>query len=391
MKANPGGQLDLKSVIGRDELVSSLWETLDNQSVVMTAERRIGKTTIIRKMEAEKLDGWRPVFEDLEKHHSAAEFAMGVYRTVNQFLTGKSKIAKRTRDLLAGLGGTEIAGVFRLPEKREAPWKDILTRSIEDLIHENEKNGERLLFLWDELPFMLASIRDREGENTAMEVLDVLRALRMTHSSLRMVFTGSIGLHHVIKSLKAKNYGNSPLNDMLAVEVPPLDKASAIVLASSLLDGESIVVKDSNAVAAAIADFSDNFAFYIHHIVKALKSVDTQISPSDIEPLVRRQYVDAIDPWELSHYRSRIPNYYGDENEKAVLMVLDELATEERFVPLDQLAERIKTVDETLKREDVIDLLELMQKDHYLTRSTEGHYAFQFSLIRAWWKTKRGL
>jgi len=57
---------------------------------------------------------------------------------------------------------------------------------------------------------MLASIRDRQNEKTAMEVLDFLRALRQTHSGLRMVITGSIGLHHVLSSLRDKNYGNSP-------------------------------------------------------------------------------------------------------------------------------------------------------------------------------------
>jgi hypothetical protein len=61
---------------------------------------------------------------------------------------------------------------------------------------------------------MLANIRDREGEQTAMEVLDTLRALRQTNSALRMIITGSIGLYHVITSLKDKNYANSPINDM---------------------------------------------------------------------------------------------------------------------------------------------------------------------------------
>jgi len=53
MKANPGGQIAIEDVVGRDQLIQTLWDTLEGTSVIMTAERRIGKTSIIRKMNAQ--------------------------------------------------------------------------------------------------------------------------------------------------------------------------------------------------------------------------------------------------------------------------------------------------------------------------------------------------
>jgi len=41
MKANPGGQIIPDQVVGRDGLIRDLWETLERQSVLLTAERRI--------------------------------------------------------------------------------------------------------------------------------------------------------------------------------------------------------------------------------------------------------------------------------------------------------------------------------------------------------------
>jgi hypothetical protein len=69
-------------------------------------------------------------------------------------------------------------------------------------------------------------------------VLDNLRALRQTYGSagLRMVLTGSIGLHHVIAALKRQRYANSPLNDTYPLEVPPLDAGPAHELAAQLID-----------------------------------------------------------------------------------------------------------------------------------------------------------
>jgi hypothetical protein len=389
MKANPGGQIDLKSVIGRSQLIKVIWDTLEQQSVVMTAERRIGKTTVIKKLKAEPAPGWVPVFQDLEKCHTAAEFAMAVYKEVHHFLSAKGKAARRAKEWIAALGGIEVGGLLTLPEKGESSWKDILTRSIEDLVHENDAHGTRLLFLWDELPFMLANIRDREGEQTAMAVLDTLRALRQTHAALRMIITGSIGLHHVITSLKDKNYANSPVNDMARIEVAPLELNDAEELAAELIDGEGLISKDKAAAASAIAQEADSFPFYIHHIVRALKVKGLPAEPQDVVKVVAAQLIDANDPWELLHYRERIPTYYG-KDAAAVIAVLDELATRES-ASITELLAMLKSVSQFDDRERLLRLLSLLERDHYLRRRSDGTHAFRFPLIRRWWKINRGL
>jgi hypothetical protein len=391
MKANPGGQIDPPSAVGREKLIETLWETIDLQSVVLTAERRIGKTTVIKVMRSAPKSGWVPVFQDLESCHSATEFAMTVYREIHEFLSTKGKFARRTKELLLIIGGAEIGGVVRIPETGPSPhWKDILTRAIEDLIHENEASGSRLLFLWDEVPFMLANIRDRESEQTAMEVLDVLRALRQTHSGLRMIITGSIGLHHVLSSLREKNYANSPTNDMAQIEVTPLSSEYAIALATKLIDGEAIQSLDKSAAAAAIAKESDGFPFYIHHIVKAIKIGGLTASPETVESVVRTQLVSSNDPWELSHFLVRIPPYYHS-NKTTVLLVLDHLATHAEPVSINDAFAMLKGSIPFNDRDLLINLFELMERDHYLQRSVDGAYGFRFPLIKRWWKLKRAL
>lgn len=390
MKSNPGGQIDVKAAIGRDQLIQTLWESIEQQSLIITSERRIGKTTVIKKMRAEPVVGWVPVFQDLERFHSAAEFAMSVYKEIHEFLGAKGKATRRAQEWFKAMGGTEIGGLFKLPEKATAHWKDVLTRAIEDLINENEATGTRLLFLWDEMPFMLASIRDREGEQTAMEVLDLLRALRQTHAGLRMVITGSIGLHHVLASLKKKNYGNSPVNDMLAIDVPPLDEADAITLATQLIQGEALSSPDIAGAATAIAREADCFPFYIHHIVRALKIRGMVANPENVAQVVASQLVDANDPWELLHYRERIPNYYGDD-QQTVLLLLDEMATQTKAAAVNELLAMLKGTSAFYDRERLLNLLSLMERDHYLKRDEAGGYRFRFPLISRWWKLNRGL
>ena len=389
MKANPGGQIDTKSVIGRGRLIQLLWETVELQSLVITAERRIGKTTVMKKMEREPIAGWLPVYQDLESCHTAAEFGMAVYREIHRFLGGKGKFARRSRELFSALGGTEIGGVFKLPEKVASPWKEVLTRSIEDLMHENVGDA-KLLFLWDELPFMLMNIRKNEGEQTAMQVLDHLRWLRQTHSGLRMVITGSIGLHHVISSLKEKSYANSPVNDMASIDIPPLSKEDATQLASLLIAGEGLKSPDEAAAASAIAHEADCFAFYVHHIVRGLKVQDLDATVANVEMVVAKHLVDSNDPWQLIHYRERISTYYpGDQ--KTVSLILDHLALEPSAGSVNELLAMLKGASSFDDRERLVHLLFLMERDHYLERDKDGRYHFRFPLIRRWWKLNRGL
>ena len=71
MRANTGGQIAPQDVIGRDQLIQSVWRALKQQSVVLTAARRMGKTSILRKMEAEPHMKYLPVYHDLENLRSA--------------------------------------------------------------------------------------------------------------------------------------------------------------------------------------------------------------------------------------------------------------------------------------------------------------------------------
>jgi hypothetical protein len=403
MKANPGGQIDLAEVVGRDLLIKQIWDTLDQQSIRMNAERRIGKTTVIRKLCAEPRPGWVPIFQDLERYHTAREFALSVYREVDRFLSGRSRIARRSKEFFKSLGGIEVGGVLKLPDlAADAPWQDILSCAVQDLVQEREGEDERPLFLWDEVPYMLASIQAQEGEPVAMAVLDSLRALRQTHGAagLRMVLTGSIGLHHVIAALKRRNYANSPLNDTYPLEVPPLDAEPAQELAARLIEGEQIRTSCLPDTANAVAGLADRFPFYIHHIVKALKystlTAAQEADPELVEQVVLRQLQDSNDPWELNHYRTRIPIYYGTDSEQAVVGILDGIAARQAndapvAVSISDLLFECKASGTLDDRDRLIELLRMVEQDHYLSRDDTGSYRFRFPLLQRWWRLARGL
>jgi hypothetical protein len=114
MKAAPGAQLPIEDIFGRDAFIANLWQTLAANSVRMEAERRIGKTSILHKMAAQPLAGWDPISLDLEKVHSAAEFAEQVSEQVHTRLAGWKKQGKRLLGFLGLFGGTHV-GPLKFP------------------------------------------------------------------------------------------------------------------------------------------------------------------------------------------------------------------------------------------------------------------------------------
>jgi hypothetical protein len=399
MRANPGGEIAPEDVVGRDRLVGRLWETLDRQSVVLVAERRMGKSCVVKKMRAEPAGQPLMFYRDVEDARTALEFVERVYHDVERHLSFLERTGGRARHLVRKLAGFEI-GSLRLPETIAPHWKSVLETTMEDLA---EHHPRPIVFFWDELPLMLRNIQRTAGEQTAMEMLDTLRGVRQMHGGLRMVYTGSIGLHHVTTALASAGHANDPTNDMRTVELPELAMEDAEYLAMELLNGEKLASEDLAGTARTIAEEVDCIPYYIHSVVFSMKDKGDVATGELAQQIVAGALVDAQDAWHLQHYRERLRDYYGDDRLPVVLALLDDLAAADAPLGFDQLqshlganlephasqtARRVLGGDAELLRE----LLMLLQRDHYIQQQPDdGRYRFRFRLIQRWWRVHRNL
>jgi hypothetical protein len=388
---NPGGIVAPENVIGRDEFIRRLWRSLERQGVILVAERRMGKTTIINKMKAEPIPGVLLFCHDVEGISRASEFVEFLAREIWNYLSSSKKAKIRFKKLWSALGGTEIGGLFKLPPAGTSDWKVLLIQIVNDLVQEQEN---KVVLILDEFPWMLQKIGKKEGQATVADLIDTLRALRGQHPTLRMVFTGSIGLHHVVSGLRRDGYSNSPINDMDIVEVPPLDQANAQLLASALLHGADLATSQEDETVDLIVKLVDGVPYYIHHVVAGLVNRGGPATSEAVESVVGAALTGAHDPWQLEHYRSRLANYY-DERAGLVRAILNVLANHGPLA-LDDLLEKVKLIfsgdnDHSRRivaqdREAFRGLVKLMLRDHYLSRDDQGSYDFRFGLIRRWWR-----
>ena len=347
----------------------------------------MGKTSIINKMKAEPPEDIRPVYRDLEKVRTAGEFIQIIYEDAETYLSGFKRLLKRTHKLLKQLGGAEIYGV-KIPEIADVHWKQLLDTITEDL---SEKQEHKVIFFWDEMPMMIDNIKNKEGEERAMEVLDSLRAVRQNYPRCRMVYTGSIGLHNVLTSLKLKGYLNDCINDMLTVDVPTLSLADGEKLALLLIQGEDIDTDSPEAIARTISEAVDNMPYFIHHVVDQMKWHEKKITVETVQEIVNNFLTDPQDTWHLSHYRERIDVYYGKEQSAIALPLLDILSVAEFPLAFDELFNLLSSRIKTENTEATRNMLMLLKRDHYITQHVDGRFQFRFPIIQRFWHLHRGL
>ncbi len=385
LRVNPGGILTPKQVVGRDAFIDLLWRTLAQQSVLLSSERRMGKTSIMRKMTEETPAGTCAIKRSLQGINTPEEFARALVADVESNMPDvlSRPILKRLRKAGLKKVGAKAVEVEFEPVRPEA-WKDVVIETFETI---DGGVDEKVVFLWDELPHMIEAIEAERDPGTARDVLDVLRYVRETYST-RMLLSGSLGIHHVVDRLRLKGGSWAPTNDMAMIDVAPLSEVDAAYLASELLRNEGIECGDRAAVAEAIAVEVDCVPFYVHHTVAQLQRrqegdgdpVDASTARGAVEATLK----DPQDPWQLKHYVDRVPVYYPHER-KLAFAVLDIVARQGQPSSQagieDLLAAQIPERD----GERLHGLLELLCKDHYI----EPGYRFRLELVRRAWRERR--
>ncbi len=388
MQINPGGSLDTKDVIGRDDEIARYWRVLERQGLVISAERRIGKTHIVWKMRDECRPGYLPFYQDLERIHTTAELARSIYQTVRQSLRGMPSLRAQLAKWSA-LVPDKVAGVK--PFAGDSARRALLDEAFDDLI--GIADGRIILMLWDEFPLMLHNVQEQEGADSAIRLLDRLRALRLHHADrLRFLFTGSIGLHLVLRSLRRAGHANDPVNDMQSHTVPPIADADTCALAVALLRETSAVPAQIPALAARIASEVGGFPYYVHHVVDQLDQLPRPPTIKDVSSAVDRLVYDPADPAHFNYYVNRLSSYYAADERSLALLVLDTMAAQASPVPIPELLNLCKHRDPSLADERLREVLTVLSQDHYieLKKSARGAaYDFRWRLVKRWWKEKR--
>lgn len=372
-----GGIPPLDDIVGRERELAAVVESFSGHGALLTGDRRHGKTSLTRLVEQACREAGHRVVRVSAERSSFGDFVEALAEELGR---ADSAFKRAIRGWRAKVKAGPV-----VIERDAAPSRslDLLVRAAVDA----HRDGLLVLTL-DEVP-VLAKAMEQSRPGSGAEMLHLLRRLRQDYPQrLVMVLSGSIGFHHVTQDALGAT------NDIAKVAVGPLLSADAIYLARCLLLGEQVATSGEHAVGVAIAEAAEGVPYYVHHLVKAARERCTRrgapIEPEDIADLVDDALHDPDDPWDLRHYRDRVPSYYGDALAPLVVDVLDVYAAHGDTVSIDDVLRRLGAVREDVPaRQQLITLIERLEADHYLSRvGTDSRFASNL-VRRAWLALQR--
>lgn len=384
-------------IIGREAFIAHLWHILEERSLILSAERRFGKTYVIQKMEAEPPTDVLTFYQDMSDVHTAAAFTEKVCANAKDRLNWPRKIAREAVEAASRLKGAKAnvkipsidpnlhmpEASLDLPTLAALPWQVKLTAAIMEIV---TGYAGRVVFFWDEMPWMIGHIQKTEGAETALELLELLRVLRQNpvlRTKLRMVYTGSIGFHHVLVGSQAA----PQVNDLKPMTVLPLEDNHAQEYVRHRLAREGVAVAEEGTVRE-IAEAVGGVPFYLQNLTQSLSAPGHPIQAGDADRFLTKMLKQSPEDWQLPHYDQRIDLYYSEAQRPIARALLDILAVTEEVADFATLRNLLNAKHRVKNEETVRHVLDLLRQDHYLWPDP---YRFQLPLIRRFWRARRGL
>lgn len=387
----------------REEVVSDIWKALDQSSIFLVAPRRFGKTSIMLKLRDNPINGFIPIFLDIEHVESADEFIIELIEEIrkNSTIWNKMKIGLTSFFKTVGVKIDEIEVSFirlKLRDSNDLDWKN-LGKHLMKLIIELEIN---ILFILDEFPEMIKLMIERDMKLNIYETsvfLGWFRKIRLTlpdSVNLRFIVGGSICLEHLLDQIDCI----SKINDMTKISVRPFSNEVAKEFIQELCKSENIEI-DEDIPNAILDVIGIPVPYFIQIMVKTLQTESRNqkkaITPEFVLE-VYEQYLLGTDYKSFfQHYYSRLREYYtGVEGSHDVISTARSILTEISIckeVKKEQLYQIY--LDHSCKsadQEGFGELMSLLETEFYLEYMPETtSYRFFSKLLMDWWYRHFGM
>ncbi|MEZ3550892.1 MAG: AAA family ATPase [Muribaculaceae bacterium] len=367
---------------GRTEELSRAHQYLDsNHSLVLSAPRRIGKSSFAKRLIEDKQSiGWNCVYIDLEGVRTRDEF---LNILINKF--DKSGIWTETISLAGGILNRIFEGIkgigplkfdFTHPETSE----NLYTSLSEVIDHTKDA-----LVVIDELTLFLSILdRNADSHREAEFFLNWFRSLRqVSDSKIRWVFCGSVGLHNFTRMRNL----SMTINDLVSFDFDALSAHEAKGLIEALAESENISMNNE-----MIAILLEKLEWHIPYFIQ-LAFTNIKNHPNVRMGVTYRMIDDSIDRLahtdEISTWSERLSEYNGQED--GARLILKRLSQSDKGLSRDQLLAIYAqyTGEIPMKADNELSLiLNMLEHDGYIIRTGGGTRRFRSPLLKKWWYYK---
>jgi len=381
----------------RDAEIETLIERIDEGAhSLIVAQRRIGKTSLMREVARRLGDRYACLFVDLQDCHSPEDAIAALSAATRPH----SSLWSKTKELFANTLKPMADHVDSLDFK-------ILKLNLRTGINSGDWQGKGdgllaalarteapVVVFFDEIAILVNRLLRENGEaitGDGRRVADLfmswLRANSIEHKGrLRFVLAGSIGLEPVLHQAGL----SATINTFVPFPLEPWDAevAPGCLLALANQYGirfqEGVLDHIIGKLGCLIPHHVQMFFSHLYEYCKRRRR--TEFSVQDVEVVYQRRMLGSRGQAELSHYEERLELVLG----KDLYPLASDLLTEAAVTGyLSPRAMKILVKDYQFPGRTADDVLRLilgiLQHDGYLEESQEG-FVFISNLLKDWWR-----
>ena len=392
MKSSTGRWVSGENFFNRDRELKIL-ETLirDQNHVLLTGQRRMGKTSIVRELGRRmEVEGWIFLFADVEGSASPEDAIAEIARAVHPVLSIVSRFAVGMKRILSE--GLEEINAFEFGVKIRAGLNAGNWRYHgEQMFRACAEQDKPVLLVIDELPIFLKRMHKQDGNARRLdEFLSWLRGVLQVlgNEAPVLIVSGSIGLEPLVQRLGIPDR----INYLYSYRLGPWDRETSVNCLNSLAESSTLCMEDGVADAAYNA-LGIGIPHHVQSFFARLRDFATLhrrnwITVNDVEHVYQIALLGPSGQSDLVHYETRLKDGLEDESYPIAMEILAEAAVQEVFTLdakncLSRMYSRL--VDDASTR--IAGVLEVLEHDGYLRPCTDGH-RFESRMLKDWWSSR---
>lgn len=373
----------------RKKIETKIWSKIkQGEDLLLAAPRRTGKSSILKYLERNPQTGFLIKYKSVQSVDSINEYFKQIYKllleddSIFDFYEVHFKKAKgAVKSFISRIRGISTDGIKIDPEERVDYYNEckLLLKTL-------PKEFDTLIFLIDEFPDAVRNISS-DNKKEGIRFLQLIRELRQEFNdiNLQFVYSGSIGLGNVVNKL-----GRSDLiNDIVNIEVPPLNQNEAKELITRLVLGlrqeksefeisdqikDYILKKDSWLIPYYIQIIVDElFDFFIETGQKPTEKTIDEVIDKIIRD--RYKYQDYFENW-----KTRLKQALESKEYNCALVILNYISTK-GSMDYDTI------YDISVKNgiDDLKDITNVLEYDGYINKNSEKIYMFNSIILKELW------
>lgn len=387
MKITTGQVVRGENFFKRPILIGKLWRKIESESsIIISAPRRVGKTSLMKYIEDNPKDKYYVVFVTTESVNNENNYYKAIVNAVfsSDSIKKKDKVMNSIKDLAKNMvKSIDEVGVNSVKFGRKAEI-DYYEKFIE-IMKSIDLEKHKLIIMIDEFAQAIQNIQENESVLAAVHLLQSNRTLRQNSdigNKFQFIYTGSISLESIARKMKSSKL----INDLDILKVTPLREEEGKELVNKLLKSVEFEMSDST-IKYMLDEIKWLNPFYIQLAMDRLQDIYYETNPfvidNNIVDVAIKNMIDESNKFSSWHERL---NVYKNNEYKFIIELLNIISiVKDKKITLNEIHDLAVKYNIGEKYKEIINTL---VDDGYVNNDEQKSYTFTSPILRMWWCKK---